>query len=73
MNHQALVGKRARHNCGDPKCDMEGIIVAMLNQPGFTAEGEFAVWWAIVKWTTKLEGVDETPMALHMLTVMEAG
>ena len=46
----ALVGRRVKHNCGDPNCDLEGTVVDVKNHPYMSLRGEVAVWWPVVQW-----------------------
>lgn len=44
-----LVGKRVRHNCGDPRCILQGIVLDVVYNPDKSLRGEASEWWAVVK------------------------
>jgi len=45
-----LTGKRVKHNCGDPRCPLKGIVVDVIYMPSKSLKGEHSDWWAVVKW-----------------------
>ena len=44
-----LVGKRVKHNCDDPDCTLQGIVLDVVYSPGKSLSGEDSDWWVVVK------------------------
>ena len=44
-----LVGKRVKHDCGDPNCTLTGIVMDVVFQPDKSLRGKQSDWWAVVK------------------------
>ena len=49
-DHQELVGKRVRHNCGDPNCPLIGTVTQVVRAPDTSLRGEYSEYWAVVTW-----------------------
>lgn len=44
-----LVGKRVRHNCDDPECTLQGVVMDVIPNPDKPLDGESLEWCVVVK------------------------
>lgn len=52
-----LVGRRVKHNCDDPNCELEGIVTRIIPVPSFSLRGEYSPYWIEVQW----DGIGDVP------------
>lgn len=44
-----LIGKRVRHNCEDPTCTLQGVVMEVTPNPDKSLDGELLEWFVVVK------------------------